>query len=119
MSKQDIVDGWSQDGQTYILAGMGYRLKKDLTQVCIGPVAADGEPLAAATTPPAPLENGTRAVTTMPQVELVGESVVTDKIKALAGQGKSSRDIEKELAADGIFISYRTVARRLQGVMVI
>lgn len=45
MTKQEIPDGWSPDGMTLILSGMGYRLKKDLTQVCIGPVDADGEPL--------------------------------------------------------------------------
>jgi hypothetical protein len=45
MGKQDIVDGWSHDGQTFIHFGQGYRLKKDLSQVCVGAVGRDGEAL--------------------------------------------------------------------------
>jgi len=115
---KDIIDGWSPDGQTFILSGMGYRIKKDLTQVCIGPVDQDGELVNAPTTPPALVEPCVSPVTageTMPQD---GETVVTDKIKALAGEGKSTRVIEKELAEIGVNISYRTIARRLQGVLI-
>ena len=43
---------------------------------------------------------------------------VTAKIRLWAGQGKSCRDIEKELAATGVIISYRTIHRRLQGVTI-
>jgi hypothetical protein len=118
MSKQDVTDGWSIDGQTFIHHGMGYRINRELRSVCIGPVDQDGEPLKAPTTPLETSQEDHRVVTTVSQVELVGDDVVTDKIKVLAGQGKSSRNIEKELAAAGVRISYRTIARRLQEVLI-
>ena len=45
------TDHWSVDGQTFIHYGKGYRLKKDLTSVCVGPVDDDGEPPPAILTP--------------------------------------------------------------------
>jgi len=55
--------------------------------------------------------------------EMYGGNAVTDfvtgRIRELAAQGMSCRAIEKELAAVGVTISYRTIHRRLQGSMAI
>lgn len=52
---------------------------------------------------------------------LPNTSAVTDEllsqISAMAAQGLSCRAIEKELRADGVALSYRTIHRKLQGVM--
>jgi len=56
---------------------------------------------------------------TIQQGEIVGQNRVTGdvivKINELSAQGNSTRAIEKELAKEGVFISYRTIARILSG----
>jgi|GEM_PF-4871572 len=119
MSKQGIFDGWSQDGQTFIHYGMGYQVNRVLQSVCVGPVDQDGELRDTATTPLVPLDQGNKAVTTLHQVESVEDDDVTAKIKVLAGQGKSTRDISELLKAEGTEISHMTIARRLQARLAI
>ena len=43
---------------------------------------------------------------------------VTAKIGDMSQRGMSCRTIQEELSKDGVTISYRTIARRLQGVLV-
>jgi hypothetical protein len=117
--KKDIDDGWTPDGRTFIHYGIGYRVNRALQSVCVGPVDQNGEPREAATTTPALTQDNDRAVTNLQQVELVGDDDVTAKIKVLAGQGKSTRNISKLLKDEGIGISHMTVARRLQARLAI
>jgi hypothetical protein len=67
-------------------------------------------------------QQSVEAVTIPPDRGLIGgEAVtgdVTEKIKKLAGQGKSTRDIAELLKAEGINISHMTIARRLKGVTI-
>ena len=64
---------------------------------------------------------GDKGCDTAQHKELQGANGVTTyiaaRIRELGAQGMSCRGIEKELLKDGIVISYRTVARKLQGVL--
>ncbi len=100
-------------GHYFVHYGKKYAVTKTGETICTGPVAE---------VPPKaddalPVEKP--ACDTTQRIVAVGKSVVTDDVTAqivvLAGQGKSCRVIEEELAKDGVFISYRTVARKLQG----
>lgn len=62
-----------------------------------------------------------KAVTAPTPEEYFSEKDVTDdvtrKIIEMASPGMSSRKISEELSKEGVFVSYRTVARKLQGVL--
>lgn len=100
-------------GHYFVHYGEKYAVTKTGETICTGPVAEapvnGGEAL--------PVEKP--ACDTAKRIVAVGKTVVTDdvtaKIIVLAGQGKSCRVIEEELAKGGVFISYRTIARKLQG----
>lgn len=73
--KQATEDGWSPDGQTFIHFGKGYRVKKDLTPCCVGPVYQNGE------VPKAPdaSQDDKGGITTLQQVIVDGcQSFVTE-----------------------------------------
>ena len=118
---QEVKDGWSADGQTLILFGMGYRLKKDLSQVAVGPVGQDGEPAEPSETHQGGIEACNNPVTSPQTTNYITPPPVTApltaKIRELSVQGKTTREIAGILKSEGIEISHMTVARRLQGVL--
>ena len=69
------------------------------------------------------LPDNDKGCDTVAHEEMYGGNAVTDfmtgRIRELVAQGMSCRAIEKELAAVGVTISYRTIHRRLQGSMAI
>ena len=118
-------DRYVKNDTVFICDGIGYCTLPTGAPCCIGPVDENGNPLEVAKTVVRSIESAKKAVTPPPPDTFIkGNDVtvqktddVTEKIRKLAGQGKSSREIERDLAAIGIFMSYRTVARRLQGVL--
>ena len=120
-----MADRWGKNGFVFICDGRGYCVTPLGGTVCIGQVDAEGNVLDDVTTALTNDEQRILPVTAPPPDILVKDNGVTDekpdvvttKIRELAASGKSCRKIERELVAEGINLSYRTVARRLQGVL--
>ncbi|MBI4188044.1 MAG: hypothetical protein HY529_02445 [Chloroflexi bacterium] len=101
-------DSWIKDDNLFVTGGQKFGVSKTGATV-VTPVTP---------TPPLVAYSGCDTGRSRESVGVGGVTTdITAKITGLASQGKSSRAIEKELLADGVVMSYRTVARRLQGVM--
>jgi len=122
----DQRDHWVKSDSVLICDGKGYAVTRSGGTVCMGPVSDDGNVLENVTTALTITEQEKKPVTAPSPDTFIEDNgvtvekpdAVTTKIRELATPGKSCRTIEKELADMGIFVSYRTIARRLQGVLI-
>lgn len=114
-NKYHPAEHWSPDGNLFVIGGEKYGLTETGRTVCVGLVEVTETAPDAPKTIPAPEEG----CDTAQRGVMLGQGRVTDDvtviINELSAQGNSTRAIEKELAKEGVFISYRTVARIVSG----
>lgn len=109
---------WEKDNMIFVTAGEKFGITETGATVLKKAITQKGttEPLP---DPPQAVSTPQKSYDTDKADESLALDVVTDDVTAqiieLSSKGKTVRDIEKELEKEGVFMSYRTVARRLAG----